>query len=240
VGEVAPSDLLHLAWCTEHGAYWTSPTNLDWVATSLSLVREVVDAGAARVVVAGTCAEYEWGEAGPLSERRSRLLPASLYGVAKLALLNVLTAYARVADFSLAWGRIFSVYGPGEDARRLVPSVALRLIGGKPGPPLSGELRRDYLYVDDASRAFVELLDARVEGPVNIASGVTIELRELAAAIAEACGRPDLVSPYDVEPRPGEPLEVSADVQRLQQEVGFRSEVGLPGGLERTIASLWP
>jgi nucleoside-diphosphate-sugar epimerase len=161
-----------------------------------------------------------------------------LYGVAKLALLNVLSAFAANTGLSLGWGRIFSVYGPGEDPRRLVSSVALRLIEGEPGPPLSGALRRDYLYVEDAGRAFAELLDSGVEGPVNIASGAILELRELGAAIADAAGRPELASPDDAEPRPGDTLEVSADVHRLREELGFRPQIGLAAGLERTIDSL--
>ncbi len=79
-GDVAPSHLLHLAWCTEHGEYWEAPENLDWVAASLTLARAFHEYGGRRMVVAGSCAEYDWaapnrtsqGTAPTLSGRRGR------------------------------------------------------------------------------------------------------------------------------------------------------------------------
>ncbi len=39
VAAVRPDALLHCAWTTTHGAFWTAPQNLDWVAASLDLAR---------------------------------------------------------------------------------------------------------------------------------------------------------------------------------------------------------
>ena len=58
--DVTPSHLLHLAWCTEHGEYWEAPENLDWVAASLTLARAFHQHEGRRMVVAGSCAEYDW------------------------------------------------------------------------------------------------------------------------------------------------------------------------------------
>src|SRR6267143_4821300 len=61
IGSTKPTHLLHLAWCTEPGKYWNSLENLQWVQASLGLLQEFVDNDGQRVVVAGTCAEYDWG-----------------------------------------------------------------------------------------------------------------------------------------------------------------------------------
>ena len=63
IDAVHPSHLLHLAWCTDHGAYWTSPQNLQWVETTLALARAFSRTGR-RIVMAGTCAEYRLGTSG--------------------------------------------------------------------------------------------------------------------------------------------------------------------------------
>jgi dTDP-L-rhamnose 4-epimerase len=60
IAEVRPSHLLHLAWNTQPGIYWTTLENLDWVAASLALLCAFGEAGGRRAVVAGTCAEYAW------------------------------------------------------------------------------------------------------------------------------------------------------------------------------------
>ena len=57
---IRPEVLIHLAWYAEHGKYWTSPENVRWVEASLALLRGFAAAGGRRVVMAGTCAEYEW------------------------------------------------------------------------------------------------------------------------------------------------------------------------------------
>ena len=67
LGSVRPSHLLHLAWYTEHGRFWSSPENLRWLATSLDLVQGFVEAGGRRVVIAGTCAEFSL-TSGKISE----------------------------------------------------------------------------------------------------------------------------------------------------------------------------
>ncbi|MGB0904315.1 MAG: NAD-dependent epimerase/dehydratase family protein, partial [Mangrovicoccus sp.] len=109
--------LLHLAWLT--GAErWHGAENLDWVGHSLHLVRSFAEAGGRRVVGAGSCAEYDWTDGGVLSET-SPLRPATAYGAAKAATGLALCGCAKALGLSLAWARIFFVFGPGEPRGRL-------------------------------------------------------------------------------------------------------------------------
>src|SRR5215469_16223623 len=55
-----PTHWLHLAWETRHGYFWSAPENRTWVSASLDLLDLFVAAGGRRVVMAGTCAEYDW------------------------------------------------------------------------------------------------------------------------------------------------------------------------------------
>ena len=172
VAAVRASHLLHLAWYAEPGLYWKSARNLDWVAASLHLVRGFAEAGGRRVVVAGTCAEYEWGSPR-FYETQSACVPATLYGAAKDGLRRLLEAYAEVAGLSLAWGRIFYLYGPCEKPGRLVSDAIQRLLAGERFPTSEGRQKRDFLHIADAAAAFATLLDGSVGGPVNIGSGTS-------------------------------------------------------------------
>lgn len=60
VKAVKPSHLLHFAWYAVPGKYWTSELNFLWVQASLELLRQFRQQGGERVVMAGTCAEYDW------------------------------------------------------------------------------------------------------------------------------------------------------------------------------------
>jgi nucleoside-diphosphate-sugar epimerase len=236
MNELAPEQLVHLAWCTEHGRFWHVPENVVWVERSLQLMRAFVRRGGQRMVMLGTCAEYDWSSIdGPLAEASSPVAPATLYGIAKDALRRVAEGYAEQQGVELAWGRLFLLYGPREAPRRLVASVIRALLAGKPAETGSGERIRDFLHVEDAAGAVAALLDSSVVGAVNIASGVGLSVQELVDRIVEAVGPPKLVRRGALVDRAGEPLLLMADVSRLRDEVGYLPRWTLADGLLATV-----
>lgn len=235
VAGIQPSHLLHLAWYVEHGRYWTSPDNLRWVQASLELARAFVEAGGARMVTAGTSAEYDW-RYGWCVERLTPLESPTLYGTSKHALNIALSAYAAQTGLSAAWGRIFFLYGPHEAPSRLVASVVRALLQRQPAPMSHGDQRRDFLYVADVGEAFAALLDSVVTGPVNIASGVPVALREVAYTIADMLDARDLIQLGALPTPPDEPLLVAGDPRRLRDEVGWQPRHTLADGIAASIA----
>jgi len=233
---IAPERLVHLAWCTEHGRFWRAPENVLWVQWSLQLVHAFVRRGGRRLLVLGTCAEYDWSSVeGPLSESASPLAPATLYGAAKDALRRVTHAYTEQEGVELAWGRLFFLYGPREAPGRLVPSVIRSLLAGEPVATGSGEQVRDFMHVEDVAGAVVALLDSPVVGAVNIASGAAVTVGELIDRIVQLLGRPELVRRGALPERAGEPRLLLADVARLRDEVGFRPHWALGDGLAASV-----
>lgn len=107
VRQLAPTHLLHLAWTTQPGRYWTALDNLDWVRASLDMIQAFTQVGGQRLVAAGTCAEYKWNGSLVCVEASTPLLPATLYGSAKHALQTLQSAWSCQTGLSSAWGRIF-------------------------------------------------------------------------------------------------------------------------------------
>lgn len=236
LARVAPTHLLHLAWYAEPGAFWNSPENLKWVEASLRLIRAFAENGGRRAVFAGSCAEYAWGERVLCNERETPCDPATLYGASKHALHLIADRFAERAGISLAWGRVFFVFGPGESDARLAGSIARSLVLGEPAFLSHGNQVRDFLYSEDLAEAFVALLRSPVEGAVNLASGNPLSVRELAEALGAAAGRPDLLRFGAREAPAGEPSELLADVRRLRAEVGWSPQVSLQQRVSDTIA----
>jgi nucleoside-diphosphate-sugar epimerase len=237
MADVRPEVVVHLAWCAEHGKFWTSPENLRWVEASLALLRAFAAAGGRRAVLAGSCAEYDWttGDAR-LRENDTPLRPATLYGAAKNALREVAAAYAEQEHFELAWGRVFFLYGPDEAPGRLFASVARQLLAGRPAQTTDGAQVRDFLHVSDVGAAFAALAGSDITGAVNIGSGEGVALREVIEEIAHAAGRPELLELGALRQRPGEPDLLVADVTRLRDELGFRPRITLAEGVADTVA----
>ncbi len=236
VAEVAPERLLHLAWCTEPGRCWSSLENVLWVEATLALVRTFAAFGGKRAVFAGSCAEYEWGSPGPRVERTSPRCPATLYGITKDATRAVVEGAAVELELSVGWGRVFFLYGPDEDKRRLVAAVAHGLASGERVGTSAGTQRRDFLHVSDVGGAFAALVDSDACGPINIGSGQAPPLRALIDTLGEVSGRKELLDVGALPQRPGDPEELLADTTRLRDEVGFRPRIGLSEGLATTFA----
>jgi len=234
MAEVRPGYLLHLAWDVTPGFYWSSLENLRWVRTSLGLLQAFLDTGGSRVVMAGSCAEYDW-DYGYCKETLTPLNPGTLYGIAKDALHKLVRGAAEGTQISSAWGRLFFLYGPGEHPDRLIPSVITSLLGRETVLCTHGEQVRDYIYVKDAAEAFCALLDSEVRGPVNIASGRPVILKDLIGQTADLAGRPELIRLGALAAAADDPPLLLAETRRLNDVVGWSPGWSLEEGLAETF-----
>ncbi len=238
--EVRPSHLLHFAWIATPGVYWQSADNLRWLAAGEYLLRRFRDAGGVRAVFAGSCVEYDWSRGGVCDERSSPLADAgavilSPYAASKLAMFRKLTEWAVEERMSAAWGRIFFQFGPHEYPDRLVSSVIRNLLKGEAALCTHGKQVRSFLHAADVGAAFASLLNAPVEGPVNIGSDESIAVADLIGRIARHIGRPELVRLGARIAPANEPAVLLPDVGRLRDEVRWRPRFTLDEGLTDTI-----
>ncbi|MBK1658637.1 NAD-dependent epimerase/dehydratase family protein [Paracraurococcus ruber] len=230
--EVRPAVLVHAAWYVAHGAFWTAPENAAWVEASAALGAEFAALGGRRLVGLGSCAEYDWEDPDPTPwPETRRILPATPYGRAKAELASRWSALGKRYGLSVAWARLFHLFGPGEHPERLVPAVLLALQEGREALVASGRPVRDFLGTPQAGRALAALAASAATGPVNIASGQPLAIRALVQAIARLAGRPDLLRLGALPDRPGEPPFITADITRLRRDVGFTERVDLQGAL---------
>lgn len=233
VAAIKPELCLHLAWYAEPGKYLTSPINLDCVAWSLALAREVHEAGCPRLVCAGTCFEYEFG-AAPLAESSSTR-PRTLYASCKLALLHTLEAFAEQTGLPFAWLRFFYLYGPWENERRLVPVVIQRLLRNENVDLTTGEQVRDYIHVEDAAAAVVAAATSSLSGCVNLCTGQPTTIRSMAETIGRELKRTALLRFGARASDPNDPPFIRGDNRKLLEATGWRPGYDLERGLRQTI-----
>ena len=231
---IRPTHLLHFAWYTKPGEFWSSAENLRWLQSSLEILRAFKFNGGERVLMAGTCAEYDW-HYGYCSEQITPLNPATLYGSCKKSLYEVLMSFARQEGLSAAWGRVFFLYGPYEHPARLVPSITTALLAKRYANCTQGDQIRDFLHVEDVASAFAALLDSKIDGAINIASGQPVTIKKVIRLIAEKLGRLDLVQFGAISTSQREAPFLVADVNRLHQQLGWIPSHNLDTGLDTAI-----
>jgi nucleoside-diphosphate-sugar epimerase len=241
LSEVKPTHLLHFAWIATPGVYWESVENFRWVSASEHLLRAFRLHGGRRVMMAGSCAEYDWSRAAICDEKDSPLADESNnipspYAACKIALQRKLAQFGRDEHLSTAWGRIFFQFGPYEHPDRLVPSVIRNLLLNREAPCSHGRQVRSFLHVADVGAAFAAVLDSELEGPVNIGSDERIALADLLDRIGAQIGRPDLVRLGVRAAAPEEPPLLVPRIRRLRDEAFWEPRFTLNQGLSDTIA----
>jgi nucleoside-diphosphate-sugar epimerase len=233
IAAIKPTHLMHLAWYVRPGNY-SSPENLLWVESSLHLLRQFHEHGGKRAVMGGSGYEYDWNY-GYCKEGITPTGPTTFYGTAKSALQEITAGYSQSTGLSNAWGRVFFLYGPREDPVRLVASVIRSLLLSQPARCSHGEQIRDYMHVQDVADALVALVDSEVQGPVNIASGRPVALKDIIQRIGNILGKPELIQLGALPARANDVPLVVANIDRLSKEVGWKEKYDLLEGLTQTI-----
>jgi UDP-glucose 4-epimerase len=197
--------------------------------------------GVRRVVFASSSAVYGIPEELPCRESL-RPDPISPYGASKLAAEHYVRSLGQFHGVETSVLRYFNVYGPGQDPMAEYAAVVPRFVtavldGRRPTIYGSGDISRDFVYVDDVLRA--NLLAARPSSPsagiFNVASGSPTSLHELLRAVSMAAGHD--VEPQMGPPRAGDIQHSQADVSLARQKLGFEATVSLDDGIARVYDS---
>ncbi len=228
--EVKPTHLLNFAWATT-GDYLTSEINFEFVKAGLNLIKIFKENGGNRAVYAGTCFEYEFKDK-PLKEGGS-LNPQTLYAVSKNALHQMTEEYCRINNISFGYGRIFYVFGHGENEKRLTAHTINNLRNNREVVINNGDLIKDYMYTKDIAGAFAALLDSSVEGSVNICTGRGISLREYTGYIAKQLGKEEYLTIK--QEATSQPPVIVGDNTRLTQEVGYKIKYDFESAIKEIL-----
>ena len=229
--------LVHLAWVTQHGEYADSLLNLRWVDATTRLVEAFCAAGGRHVVVAGSCAEYDWQGQGYCREDATPLCPATLYGVAKDATRRLVMGLCAHYGARCAWARVFFPFGAGEARERLLPQLVGALQGRIRPFGVNAQAQRDFLHADDVAGGLLALLQSDAAGSYNICSAQPLaigDLVRLLAQLLDADPRPVLDLP---SLRPAGPPMLAGENLKLTG-LGWRPECTLVRGLQRMLSDM--
>jgi GDP-4-dehydro-6-deoxy-D-mannose reductase len=242
VAATAPAAVVHLAALSSVGASWedageTWRVNTVGTVNVLEAVR--VERPDTRVLVASTGEVYGRAEQVPTPED-APIAPVSPYAASKAA-AELACEQARRAGVDVVVARAFQHEGPGRDERFAIGSWAAQIAraeesGG--GTVRVGDLtaRRDITDVRDVSHAYTLLLDPAVSaGTYNVATGRTVEMREVLETLVGLAAVPLEVEPDPERMRPTELPVVCGDASRLRSATGWAPRIPLEQTLADTL-----
>ncbi len=233
--------IVHLA--AQVSVVYSVENPLDEARTNYLGTVQVLDyarrCGVRKVVFASSAAVYGDVAEMPVAEEVV-CQPLSPYGIDKLAGEHFLRYHSLVHGLATQPLRFFNVYGPRQDPRSPYSGVISIFVDrGLSGRGLTvfgdGEQTRDFVFVGDVVRAVVgAALSDQGEGvAVNIATGNSSTINQLAAEVLRLCGSSAAIE--HAPERAGEIRRSVARVTRAHELLGFRAETALADGLRRTV-----
>jgi len=209
------------------------------VGATLELLAAMLKHGVKKFVFSSTCATFGVPEKMPMTENLPQA-PINPYGQTKLDVENMLKAFAHAYGLSFAAFRYFNAAGAAEDATigeahdpetHLIPLTVWAAMGiGKPlqifgndFPTPDGTCQRDYVHVDDLSRAHIAAFD-KLAAPgtqlfYNLGTGSPTSVLEVIKAVEKITGLkvPAIFAPR----RAGDPPALYADASKARRELGW-------------------
>lgn len=195
--------------------------------------------GGQAIVQAGTAAEY--GRAGGDLHETTTALPTNPYGMSKLEGTRRFVESCRESQLAGLVVRLFTVYGPGEHAGRLLPSILQAASSGTVLQLTSGRQQRDFTYVQDAAEGLLRLgLVSTSPGQVvNLATGRLTPVKLFARQAADVLGlQADRLQFGALAERPDEMRHAPVNIQRLLSLTGWRPATSIKSGLRQTARFL--
>jgi len=233
--KIKPTHFLHLAWKVESGLSFGSNENEKWFHLSKELIRFFYQNGGERLVVSGSCFEYDLSLGNEVLEEVTPLNSNNEYGKNKNKLYQYLKLLHKDENINFAWGRIFFTFGPGQKSASLVPYVISSLKNNKLVETTDGNQKYDYLYVEDVALALVSLVESTYVGAVNISSGKTIKLKELILKFAKVFDKEHLIK-FGIRKRPeNSPSHVLGNIEILKNKTNWKKQFDIDTAVEKTI-----
>ena len=232
-----PEIVIHSAWEGVGGALRSGDIQLDNIRITVALADAAIAAGARKFVGIGSQAEY--GRYDRKLVETDLPQPTMLYGAAKLAACHLAAQRCREAGMDFAWLRLFSVYGPGDNANWLIPSTAASLVRGKAPLCTAGTQNWDYLHIDDvADGVLAAATTDRATGVFNLSSGDPVAVRQIVEMLRDFAA-PGLTLAFGTIPfGPDQIMHLEGDNGRLRSATGWCPRVPLGDGLRQVVDEL--
>lgn len=225
--------------CVAYGAYSYEQDPQLIYRTNLSfpvaLAEQLAERGVRAFVHAGSSSEYGAGSAGPSESQAAQ--PNSHYAASKAAAAGALHYMGKERGLACANLRLYSVYGPWEDSSRLIPTVVDAGLRGTLPPFVDPSTSRDFLYVDDAVEAFLDVAGALTPEhygeSFNVGTGACTTIGEVAKLARDQFGI-EAEAEFTMTPRDWDVADWYANPARTEEAFGWRARTSFEDGLRRT------
>ena len=166
------------------------------------------------------------------------LVTTNPYALSKILAEKACQFYSDSLEIDITILRPFNVYGPGQPASFLIPTIIRQVLAGESIQVKDLEPKRDYLFISDLVDAILKAVAPKKGARIfNIGSGRSYSVAEL-IQIIQGIRKTDLEIISSAERRKDEIMDTVADISRAYRDLGWRPKVGLEDGLRSVLAQM--
>ncbi len=209
------------------------------VKGTLNICQAARENGVERLIHTSTSEVYGTAQYVPIDEKHP-LQPQSPYSATKIAADAIAMSFYNSFGLPVTVARPFNTYGPRQSARAVIPTIITQIANGKKEIHL-GDVSptRDFNYVTDTCRGFLALAQSEdaIGETVNIGSNFEISIADTLDLIKELMGSQVkfVTDEQRIRPEKSEVFRLWCDNRKIEQLTGFKPEVGIREGLQKTI-----
>ena len=206
---------------------------------TLNICQAAKENGNVRVIHTSTSEVYGTAQYVPIDENHP-MQAQSPYSATKIAADAMAMSFYNAFELPVTIARPFNTYGPRQSARAVIPTIITQIANGVAEIKL-GDVTptRDFNYVDDTCRGFIALAkcDKSIGQTVNIGSNFEISIGDTLNIIKELMDSDVkfIVDNQRIRPEKSEVFRLWCDNSKIEKLTGFKSEVDIRQGLQRTI-----
>ena len=191
-----------------------------------------------RFVHTSTSEVYGTAQYVPIDEKHP-LQAQSPYAASKIAADKLVESYYLSFGFPVVTLRPFNTFGPRQSLRAVIPTIVSQAIDDKKIRLGNTQPRRDFLFVKDTARGFIEVgkCDGAVGRVVNIGTGTDISIEELVTKVLGLMGKEGEVVVEDrrIRPDKSEVMQLLSDTRLAQKLFEWAPRYTLEEGLRQII-----
>lgn len=227
----------HLGWGATVGEGRNDlDAQLGNIQYTLEAVRLAKRIGCHTFIGAGSQAEYGRPGTQIKLDAQAMTFPENGYGMAKLCAGQMSRIACEQNGLKHIWIRVFSVYGPYDGEKSMIISTIRKLLNNEKVPLTAGEQEWDYLYSEDAARAFLLAGKKGIDHKVYcLGSGQTKKLREYTEMMRNWIDGNAALGYGEIPYSDKQIMYLCANIDDLKKDVGFIPKTDFSDGIKQTI-----
>jgi NAD dependent epimerase/dehydratase len=206
---------------------------------TLNICQAALENNCERVIHTSTSEVYGTAQYVPIDEKHP-LQPQSPYSASKIGADALAMSFFNTFELPLSIARPFNTYGPRQSARAVIPTIITQIANRKKEIKL-GDVSptRDFNYVKDTCRGFVELAENNntIGEIINIGSGTEISIHDTLLIIKRLMNSDVefITEKQRLRPEKSEVFRLYCDNRKIMNLTGYKPQCSLEEGLKETI-----